>query len=139
MSHLVTVIFHLSRAPARDRPTWPFAFLLLLILNSGNRAAETDTDLVHAEKTLKEAKLATDGSALLEFFRKRTISEADRAKLAKTVRLLGDESFDVREKASEDLIAAGRSALPFLKSALSDSDTEIAYGVAACLQKIEAN
>src|SRR5262245_30035131 len=78
------------------------------------------------EATLREAGLETDGPALLEFFRKRTLDETDRSRLAATVRRLGDNSYTVREKASRDLIAADRSALPYLQSALKDQDLEIA-------------
>src|SRR5712692_5579293 len=59
------------------------------------------------EKTLQEGKVGTDGPALLEFVRSRTLSDAERAKLAETVRRLGHNDFDVREKASEDLVKAG--------------------------------
>src|SRR5437870_4023089 len=108
------------------RRFWLLTLSLFLGAAVTGRAAEADTDLVQAEKTLKEANIATDGSALLEFFRKRTLSDADRAKLPGTIRLLGDNSYKVREKATEQLIAAGRPALRLLRSAEMDSNPEIA-------------
>src|SRR5262249_17806642 len=81
-------------------------------------AAEPDPEVVQAEKTLKDANVATDGPALLRFFRERSLTDADRARLPDAVRRLGDDDFDVREKAAEELLRAGRKALPFLKPAM---------------------
>jgi hypothetical protein len=89
------------------------------------------------EATLKSAGVKTDGPSLLEFFRRRTLSDAEQARLVDTVRLLGDGSFSVREKASADLLAAGRSALPFLRPAVKDPDLEIALRARRCLEAIE--
>lgn len=97
---------------------------------------EPDPDLAFAERTLKEANMATDGPGLLAFFRTRTLSEADQERLAASVRRLGDERFTVREKASRDLSNAGRSALPFLRAALHDADPEIARRALLCLEEI---
>src|SRR5262249_51793622 len=90
------------------------------------------------EATLKDAGLKTDGPALLDFFRKRTLSEADKAKLAGLVRKLGDPSFKMREQASASLLTAGRSALPFLRSAVKDPDLELARRAQQCVQAIES-
>ncbi len=88
------------------------------------------------EQTLKEAKLPLDGPGLLEFFRKRTPSEGFRDKVQALVRKLGDDSFDVREKASQELTTMGAQAVPFLRQALSDPDPEIKHRAEACLQQI---
>src|SRR4051794_5331658 len=92
-------------------------WLALAVVFVGSLAvsAEPDLDLVSAERILKDANLAADGPALLAFFRMRTLSEVDQDRLGATVRRLGDDSFTVREKASGDLAAAGRAALPFLR------------------------
>jgi outer membrane protein assembly factor BamB len=96
-----------------------------------------DLDRRADEATLRAAGLATDDPALVEFFRKRTLSAADRARLTVAVRRLGDHSFVVREQASNDLIAAGRSALPFLRPALTDADLEVARRARRALDSIE--
>jgi hypothetical protein len=88
------------------------------------------------EATLKDAGYSSDGPALLDFFRKRTLSDADRDRLAGSVRKLGDPSFVVREKASADLLAAGRSAVPFLTPALKDPDPEVGSRARRCLERI---
>lgn len=111
--------------------------LALLLLLSGRSVAEPDPDLVRAEQTLKDADVGMDGPSLLAFFRARTLSPEDQARLGKTVRLLGDDSFEVREQASADLLKAGRSALPYLRKALTDPDVEIVRRAQACLDSIE--
>src|SRR5262249_17975399 len=75
-------------------------------------------------KLLLGLKLPIDGPGLLAFLKSRTPSPDDQDRLARTVKQLGDDNFDVREKASEDLLAAGRAAIPFLRAAQSDPDLE---------------
>jgi HEAT repeat protein len=125
------------------------AFVLVLsgvlvvgLLGAEMPTAEEETEkllLADAEKSLKDARIDLDGAALVKYFRDRTITETDRAKLAGMVRQLGDESFDVREKASSDLVRAGRAAVPLLKEAVKDSDLEIARRAERCLEEIANN
>jgi HEAT repeats/PQQ-like domain len=89
------------------------------------------------EKVLEQAQLGTDPSALLGFFRKRTVSDKDRERVAELIRKLGDDSFEVREKATEDLQALGRLAVPALARAVEDPDLEIARRAGDCLQAIQ--
>jgi HEAT repeat protein len=77
------------------------------------------------EKLLKDGKIAVEGPALLDHFRKRTITQQEREKIDRLVRLLGDDSYKVREKASDDLLALGIITLPQLRRAVNDSDEEI--------------
>ena len=92
--------------------------------------------LASYEKILKQARIDSDGPSLLAFFRGRTLSDADRAKLVTTIRKLGDPDFDVRERASAELTRAGIAALPILRAAASDGDPEIARRLERCLQEI---
>src|SRR5215831_3371521 len=77
------------------------------------------------ERLLREARVAAGGPALLDFFRNQTMTEATRAKVEALVRQLGDPAFDRREKASAELVALGRVALPQLRQALRDADLEV--------------
>jgi hypothetical protein len=107
------------------------------LLTGAAWAADEDSEIAYAIQTLRQAGVATDGPGLLDYFRKRTLSEDDRAKLAGVVRRLGDPKYRVRCKADQDLRAAGRVALPFVRAALEDPDLEIARRAERLLRHIE--
>jgi hypothetical protein len=112
-------------------------WLIPTLLLGVTPAAEPDSEVARDEKTLKAAGVATDGPALLRFFRERTLTEADRARLANAVRNLGDDDYETREKASAELLRAGRRALPLLRTDKRDSDPERARRMEQILQEIE--
>jgi hypothetical protein len=89
------------------------------------------------EEFLKNAAVGTDDAGLLRFFRKRSLSEADRQRLEWLIRRLGHESFLAREAASRELSDAGIPAKPFLQRALLEPDLEIVRRAEVCLQEIE--
>jgi hypothetical protein len=91
------------------------------------------------EKLLQAAKVATEGPGLLEFFRKRTPSDKDRERVAGLIRLLGEESFPARQKAADDLVAVGPTALPQLRRALGDRDEEVRQRARECIEAIDPN
>lgn len=107
----------------------------LLLLGGTTFAAEADP-VARDEQTLREARLSTDGPALLEFFRKRTARDVDLTKLRTLVRQLGDDSFEMREKASAQLVTLGITAAPYLKEVLKDPDIEIVRRAEECLRRI---
>ncbi len=90
------------------------------------------------EQTLKAAGIASDGPALLEFFRKRTLTDVERDKILALIRQLGNDSFKIREKASADLVALGTMAIPMLHPATKDPDLEVVRRAELCLQHIQA-
>lgn len=89
------------------------------------------------EQTLKNARVATDDASLLELFRKQTHVSADREKVQALVRQLGDDAYEVREHASNELAALGALAKPLLEQALRDADPEVVYRARDCLQRIK--
>src|SRR5262245_21201897 len=91
--------------------------LLGLTLACAARAGDADLEQAVDEKTLRDAGVPTDSDGLLAFLKKRSLTDADHDRLRDAVRLLGDDEFQVRQKATDDLIAAGRSVLPFLRPA----------------------
>jgi hypothetical protein len=97
------------------------------------RADELSAD----EEMLREARIATDGPGLLEFFRQRVIDTSDADRIKALIRQLGDDSFERREQASRQLVAIGGRARPLLRQALHDPDIEIVRRAEACLRKIE--
>jgi HEAT repeat protein len=89
------------------------------------------------EELLTKEKVSTDGPALLEYFRSRTLDDAALAKLKKWISELGDDSFDVRETASKQLIAMGLLARAALREATRDPDLEVRRRAERCLENIE--
>jgi hypothetical protein len=89
------------------------------------------------EKLLRDHKIATDGPGLLDYFRKRTLGDAGLARINELVRQLGDDEFEVREKAAEGLVALGPRARSALQAALKDPDLEIRMRARQCLDKID--
>jgi hypothetical protein len=119
------------------RTFWCLSVVALLLAAGLGRAAEADPDLVAAEQTLREARIAVDGLALLTYFRQHTLPRPDSAKLAALIRQLGDDNFAVRAKATRALLAIGRPALPSLRKAQNDEDPEIASRARTCVEKLE--
>jgi HEAT repeat protein len=120
------------------RWSWSLALVLLVAIVAVERAADRD-ETAQDEKTLQDARLKTDGAALLAFFRARTLTDDDRKKLVEKIKQLGDDSFDVREQATEALIAAGKAAVPLLKEAAKDADLEISRRAEDALGRIQNN
>src|SRR5437899_3363941 len=94
------------------------AILLVLaaaVLGTAQPAAsDADYRLQAAEKTLRDRNVATDGPALLEFFRRRTLSQTELDSLSTKIKQLGAASYKDRARAAADLVAAGAAARPLL-------------------------
>jgi hypothetical protein len=95
------------------------------------------SSVANDEQKLKNVGLATDGPALLGFFRSQTLTANAREKVTKLVGQLGDKSFRIRDKASGELPSLGMIAVPFLSQAATSTDLEVARRAAACLRHIE--
>ncbi len=87
-------------------------------------------------KVLKAANVDTETPALLAFLRSQALAEPDRKAIYGLLKQLADETFEVREKATTQLIALGPVALPFLREAAKDDDAEVARRAKYCLEKI---
>ena len=92
---------------------------------------------VRDEDTVKTANLATDAPALMEFFKKHTIGEVDRERIKKLISDMGDDSFEVRQKASEQLVLIGVGARDLLRDAVQNPDVEISIRATRVLDQIE--
>jgi HEAT repeat protein len=109
-----------------------------LLLAGLGRAAAADPDTAAAdEQALLDAKVPADGPGLVEFFRKRTPPELDRARALALIRKLGDEEYAVREQASADLRGLGPAVKGLLREALKDPDPEISFRALQCLIAVE--
>jgi hypothetical protein len=90
------------------------------------------------EALLKGAGLGVDGPALLEFFRKRTVSPQDEKRAEELVKRLGDEQYALREQATRELKALGPAAVPALRQAARSGDAEVKRRARDCLGSVEA-
>jgi hypothetical protein len=88
------------------------------------------------ERALKAAKVGTDGAALLEFLRGRVPREADRENVKRWIKQLGDDSSEVREQATQELMRLGSAARGELRRAAKDDDVEVSRRAQRCLDKI---
>jgi hypothetical protein len=118
----------------RRATAWAAGFVAALALPA--LAAPPDS-VREDEQALAAAHLGHDGPALLDFFRKHTPVEADRDKVRALIAALGDDSYAVRERASEDLVALGAAATPLLREAVKDPDVEVARRAEKCLLLID--
>lgn len=99
--------------------------------------AEQEAGVSDDERMLRVASVKTDAAGLLDFFRKHTITEEQHKDLPGLIRKLGNDSFDVRESASEGLRRLGKLAVPLLTEALKDADPEVVRRAEECLQTIQ--
>jgi len=108
----------------------------LLLIVTGTLAARPDA-IKNDEKTLKTAGIGTDDAALIDYFRSMTPDDGNRERIAALIGDLGADDFQMREKASSELVKIGGKAAPLLRQAKDSRDLEIARRARVCLAKIE--
>jgi HEAT repeat protein len=100
-------------------PRTPIQFLLLLSVWVGTAvgtvAGQQPADF--DEQQLQALGLKTDTSSLLDFFRQRTPQPDDARLLRILATQVNHEQFAVRSRASQQLLARGAVALPYLRLA----------------------
>lgn len=114
-----------------------FGLALTLFLSHTGSSLCAQTPLELDEQMLKAAGIATDDKGLLEFFRSRSLKDADRPAIEELVRQLGSEIYKERELAQKDLLARGPIVLPFLKAGLPDATLEKVRRIETVMKKIE--
>jgi HEAT repeat protein len=80
-----------------------------------------------------------DGPNLLAELRKRTVPDADLKRAIQLVDRLGDESFDEREKAMDEIRRLGTVAVRALRDAQTNPDLEIKNRAKDLLAEVEKN
>ncbi len=90
-------------------------------------------------ETIKSAGLTEETQSLTDFFKNHTVTEADRGKILGLIRQLGDDTFEVREVASDQLSKSGVPAIALMRAAMNgkDADPEIARRCELALKFIE--
>jgi hypothetical protein len=112
-------------------------FLVLVCLLALPATVVAQADSLTADlAVLRSAGLDTDGPSLLNFFKKRTMADALRTKIANLIRQLGADEYSVREKASNDLVDIGAPARALLTNALRQRDLEVRRRARWALDKI---
>jgi outer membrane protein assembly factor BamB len=96
-----------------------FGVALIVAMPGWGLALDPDFQLV------KSVGVEPNGPALLKYFKERTLTEADPKALARLIRQLGDDSFQVRDSAYVDIVKLGPACLDGLKQAAEDPDLEI--------------
>jgi hypothetical protein len=116
---------------ARFRLSGIAALGFVIAIVVGAAGSSGDDDL------LKSARIGTDDAELLGYFRRRTVSDAERQRILDLIRQLGSDAYAVRERAGNDLIEVGPPAVGLLRLGQNDPDIEIARRCERCLQRIE--
>jgi hypothetical protein len=127
-----------ASGPPYLEPAMRAAIVLLLVsaglvLGDPPKAKEADEEL------LRKEKIDVSDANLLDFFRKRTISEADRTQIAALIKKLDDDDFETREKAEKALLTLGRKALASLEKAAESPEQEVRLRAERCVKQIGAD
>lgn len=88
------------------------------------------------EQILKDAGFKSDPASLLEFFRKRTLSDDEREKVQALIQQLGDPVYRNRELASKELVSRGSIVAEMLREAIGCERLEIVRRAEQCLKRI---
>jgi hypothetical protein len=99
-------------------------------------AAPAPPDVGREERALEAAVLKDDTAAVLDFFRKRTLDDGERRDIQALVRDLGDDSYEIRKKATAGLTARGPRAAAPLRAAARSPDPEVARRAHDCLARV---
>jgi HEAT repeat protein len=115
-----------------------FPILATLLLGAIAVRAEEPSSASLDEETLKRAAVGTDTPSLLGYFRDRTLTEQQRREIVGLIAKLGDDSYDVREEATETLRRRGALAAPLLRraAAVRGADLEIVHRAGMLLEPL---
>jgi HEAT repeat protein len=100
-------------------------------------AAGAEPETTEDEEVLRAAHVSTERSALLTFFRHRTLDEEAEAEIEAMIAQLASESFRVRERATAKLAAGSAAAAALLRQATRHTDPEVRWRAREALTAIE--
>jgi HEAT repeat protein len=90
------------------------------------------------EEIVRAAGVRVDNISLLDFFRRRTLNPQSRSRIAALVGRLGHDNFELRQKASAQLVRIGPVAAPLVRKALSAPDAEVRHRATRVWRRISA-
>jgi hypothetical protein len=106
----------------------------------GNASPVTGAQPTSDAKILQKAGIGRTDRDLLDFFRKRTLTDKNRRQIAHLLQQLGADEFQQRSMATRRLIALGKAfpgfVTPLLWRATRDPDFEVAYRAKLCLKAV---
>ena len=111
-------------APCLAMPTPPWRSASRKACSANVRRKSWPRALVSDEALLRGQKIDTTETALLEFFRKRTVGDEEQQRLRRVVKELGFGDWAVRDRAFRQLVKTGMPALAFVKEAERDANME---------------
>ena len=109
----------------RVAPWLLFELLVWMPAGDAVRCAEQEKANDPEEELLKKAGVKTTDEELLNFFRRRSLTDAERHHVETLIRQLGSRWYEERQKASKELTTLGSPTRVFLQSARKDADPEI--------------
>jgi hypothetical protein len=90
------------------------------------------------QEQLRRLGLDPSAAGLLRFLRDRSGVGPKEPSIDALARQLGDDDFETRKNAADRLVSLGHLALPALRRAQADKNTERSRQARACLAKVEA-
>jgi hypothetical protein len=116
----------------------PAIALILMLLTAAMVSGDGSETPSSDERALEAAKVKTDGPSLLAFLKTRIIADVEAGKIRASIKSLGSDDFELREKATDELIRLGNLAAPLLQQALKDTDIEVVRRAEECLRRIKS-
>jgi hypothetical protein len=127
--------------PLPIRPIGFFAVLALALVAAVTPSAQADYSPEQHKADLKlfeDAKQSHADADLLDFFRKRMLTEEDQKRIEAIIEKLSNTSFQERQKATAELVKVGPPALPVLRKFVnSNAVLEVKQRCDLCIKQIE--
>lgn len=89
------------------------------------------------EKELRAADIPTETKELLRYLDRHTLRPDNLQRVQQRIQQLGDDDFEVREKASAELGQFGPLALPLIRKAVQNPDPEVARRAQEIVKALE--
>jgi HEAT repeat protein len=131
---LIKIMGELPLAEAKQAEEY---LLVLASEQSPKATMEKDGDQKKCAEAWSAWWKKTQGPELLKEFTKRTLPDGDRDTVTALIKKLGDDKFEVRDQAENDLVKLATTAAPLLRQTLGNStDPEVLKRVKTCLSRI---